>query len=125
MLKFIEENIFLQVRISFNIDIEIKICVYKDIKNDQSIGKEEEINPPSKHHHVPLSMEDEEESENSFDDERNSLLDRLGVKIDDSLQRTFASYVEIFNLYFIIRFSLFLVSDDFVLIIRNIRLYLY
>jgi hypothetical protein len=70
-------------------------------------------------------MEDEEESENSFDDERNSLLDRLGVKIDDSLQRTFASYVEIFNLYFIIRFSLFLVSDDFVLIIRNIRLYLY
>lgn len=43
--------------------------------------------------HIPVPVQDEDESETSFDDEQNSLLDRLGVKIDDSLHRIFTSYV--------------------------------
>jgi hypothetical protein len=61
---------------------------YEDNKNNQSIGNNDSL---SKHHHVPLPVQDEDESENSFEDEQNSLLDRLGVKIDDSLHRIFTS----------------------------------
>ena len=41
--------------------------------------------------HVPLPMRDEEESdsETSFGDEHNGLLDRLGMKVDLSLQKIF------------------------------------
>jgi hypothetical protein len=48
---------------------------------DKSIVNEEDIKP--------TNIQDEDESETSFDDEQNSLLDRLGVKIDDSLRRIF------------------------------------
>jgi len=60
---------------------------------DKLIVNEEQIKSPNKHDHVPLPIRDEDESETSFDDEQNSLLDRLGVKIDNSLHRIFTSYV--------------------------------
>ncbi|CAF4530125.1 unnamed protein product, partial [Rotaria sp. Silwood2] len=41
------------------------------------------------HHHVPLSVQDDEESDTSFDDEKNGILDRFGVKIDESLHKIF------------------------------------
>ena len=41
--------------------------------------------------HVPLSMQDDEESESetSFGDDHNGLLDRLGMKIDQTLTKIF------------------------------------
>ncbi len=48
------------------------------------------------HHHVPLPMQDEDESEVSFDDHGDGLLDRLGVKIDESLHEMFTAYVFLF-----------------------------
>ena len=38
-------------------------------------------------------VQDEDQSENSFDEEQTSFLDRLGVKIDRTLHRMFTSYV--------------------------------
>jgi hypothetical protein len=53
----------------------------------------EEKTRTNEHLHEPLSGHDEVESETSFVDEQNSLLDRLGVKIDDSLRDIFTAYV--------------------------------
>lgn len=80
MLKFIEKNIFLQVRIRFHFEYFNKKCF---VYIDKSIVNEEDIKP--------TNIQDEDESETSFDDEQNSLLDRLGVKIDDNLHRIFTS----------------------------------
>ena len=81
----------------------------------------EKMNTNGVHH-----VEDEDESETSFGDEQNGFLDRLGVKIDDSITsniyRVCNFLIFLFNEKFI---SFVLVSVDFVLIIQNIQLYLY
>lgn len=42
--------------------------------------------------HVPLPTQDDEDSEASFDEgDHNGLLDRLGVKIDDNLHKSFTA----------------------------------
>jgi hypothetical protein len=68
---------------------------------------------------------DQDDSETSFAGDKIGLLDRLGVKIDDTLHRIFEKYGFSFT-YSIKKFIFFcrLVSVDFVLIIRNIQLYL-
>ena len=41
--------------------------------------------------HLPLSIEEETESETSFGDDHNGILDRMGRKIDDRLHQIFTS----------------------------------
>lgn len=53
------------------------------------LANEEEM----KHQQIPLSSQDEDQSENSFDEEQTNILDQLGVKIDQTLHRIFTSYV--------------------------------
>ena len=47
----------------------------------------------NEHDHEPIPVQDEAESETSFTDQENSLLDRLGVKVDDTLRDIFTAYV--------------------------------
>ncbi len=79
--------------------IYLKFLVFLDVQNEKSIVKENEIHRSKQHQHVPLSTQDEDESETSFENEENSLLDRLGVKIDDSLHQIFTAYVVFLDKY--------------------------
>jgi len=69
--------------------------VFLDVQN-RKLTENEEMDHLKGHHHVPLPMQDEDESEVSFDDHGDGLLDRLGVKIDDSLHEMFTAYVFLF-----------------------------
>jgi hypothetical protein len=82
------------------------------------VAEEEKMNTNGIH----LSSE-EDQSEVSDSEGRKGWLDELGIKMDDRLHRIFTAYV--FRLSS--RFNEFfnrLESVDFVLIIRNIQLYL-
>ncbi|CAF1037718.1 unnamed protein product [Rotaria sordida] len=61
------------------------------LTNDKLIVNKEKQNRSIEHHHIPLSVRDDEESETSFDDEQNGILDRFGVKIDESLHKIFTA----------------------------------
>lgn len=65
------------------------LSVFIDVQIDQMLANEEEM----KHQQIPLSSQDEDQSENSFDEGQTSILDQLGVKIDQTLHRMFTSYV--------------------------------
>jgi len=82
----------------------------------------EKMNTNGGGHHVT----DEDDSETSFSGEQTGLLDQLGIKIDDGLHRIFTAYelnfIQLKNSFV---FFCCLVSVNFVLIIRNIQLYLY
>lgn len=80
--------------------VNILMCIWnrKIQKKKTSIAKNKDIE------HSPVPIEDEEESEISFDDERISFLEGLGVKIDNRLHRIFTSYVQIFLLLLRIKF---------------------
>ncbi len=77
----------MQVRIYFLYDQNIYWSLDKSAVNEGEI--------------IPSNAEqDEDESEASFSDEQNGLLDRLGVKIDDSLHKTFTAYETFLKLLF-------------------------
>ncbi|CAF3716387.1 unnamed protein product [Rotaria sp. Silwood1] len=79
--------------------LNVLMCVWNvknnrknySITNDKSIINKEKLNNSIEHHHIPLSVHDDEESETSFDDEQNGILDRFGVKIDESLHKIFTA----------------------------------
>lgn len=85
-----------------------------DVQIDQALANEEDMKHPQ--------VQDEDQSENSFDEERSSFLDRLGAKIDRNLHRSFTSYVVLSSFINQMKnFVYFSVSADSVLTIQNIQ----
>jgi hypothetical protein len=59
------------------------------MRSDKPVGTEgEKMNTNGVHH-----VEDEADSETSFGGEQDGFLDRLGMKMDDTLHRVFTAYV--------------------------------
>ena len=65
----------------------------------------------------------ENQSASSFGNDENGFLERLGARMDSSLEKTFASYV-FSTINSIISFSQYLVLENFVHVIRNIPSFL-
>ncbi|CAF1303346.1 unnamed protein product [Rotaria magnacalcarata] len=83
VIVFVIVNAFICV---WNLKINRKKYI---LTNGKSIVNQEKTNHSNEHHRVPLSVQDEDESETSFDDEQIGILDRFGVKIDENLHQIF------------------------------------